>query len=54
MKILILLTIHLEEYLTPNIDTILLLMLHTESGVVGGAQVGRDAWPTHSSSMALR
>lgn len=54
MKILILLTTHLEEYLTPKRDKILLLMLHTESGAVGGAQGGRDAWLTHSSSTALR
>lgn len=48
MKILILLRVHLEEYLT--IERNILLLLYTEFGVVGDAQKGGHARPSHSST----
>lgn len=51
MKILILLVVHLEEYLTAKGHV--MLLLYTELGGLGDARGGDDARPTHSS-MALR
>lgn len=51
MKILILLVVHLEEYLTTKGHV--MLLLYTELGGPGDARGGDNARPTHSS-MALR